>query len=317
MNTLRKDVTVLIDQETYNTPNTSLLTFHFEPHLYEDSHTRLSQSQIKHATIDHKDLYIFDHLFSSLEAEEMRSFSETAPFSVHSYGSSEAVAHGEEPARSMNGKERWQFFSRPPQAIHEVYKLLSTMAAHLNADITTLPWVLCDASGHGSPAVIANKLTRSSKESMELGKHQDSNPAQKIAFGIPILYSSSPAFFPTQFSNGTPGNPWLVSVMVYATADNFLPEYKMGTAFYHNDGTAALQIGCAHMRLVFFEGDLFHSIEESNIPQEINTWRVSYVFKLLINPKAADLDLKAAFHAFLCQTSLQFETMLSNAHSLK
>lgn len=309
---VRKDTTLLLDHGTYHTANTSLLTFHFEPHCHAPSLCRLKQTTTYHSCIDNKDLYILDHFFIPPEDEELRHFSQHAPFSLPSYGSSQAVARGEKPALSMNGKERWNFFSKPPQAITEVYHLLNTLAAHLNADIATLPWVLCDTSSHGSPAVIANKLTRASRESMDLGKHQDSNPAKNICFGIPILYSSSQDLYPSQFTNGSVGYPWLITLMVYATEEAFLPHYQMGTAFYKQGGDLALCVNCQHMRLIFFESDLFHSIEESAIPSEIETWRVSYVFKLVINPKSPDLDLKTRFLALLRSLSGQMTTICSH-----
>jgi hypothetical protein len=195
----------------------------------------------------------------------------------------------------MNGKERWQFFSNPPTAIREVYKLFGTLAHQLNADVTTLPWELCDSSSHGSPAVIANKLEEASLESRELGKHQDCNPASRVSFGIPILYSQEKEHHPNQFANGAPGKPWLISVMVYTHAEEFLPDYCLGTVFYHNNGKVALRANCLNMRLVLFEGDIFHSIEESKIPSGTKTWRISYVFKLILNPREKHQDIKKAF----------------------
>lgn len=291
---INKSTTVLTNDH-YNTPKTSLIIFHFEPRLFASLDARFQNCSVKHASIEGKDIYIFDDFFLQPEGQEIRNFSKKASFSRNSYGSPEAIAKGEKPARSMNGKERWQFFSNPPQAIGELYKVFSDLAQRMNADITTLPWELCDQRSNGSPAVVANLLEEASNESMELGKHQDCNPEEGIAFGIPILYSKEKEFHPNHFVNGEVGRPWLISVMLYCTAEDYLSEYSMGTAFYKNDSEIVLRTDCHNMRLVLFEGDIFHTIEESKIPTSIKTWRVSYVFKLVVNPRRRDESMKKMF----------------------
>jgi hypothetical protein len=297
---IKKTSTILID-EAYNTPNTSLIVFDFIPYPCASSEERLQNCSIHQASIDGRDLYIFDGFFQEEEGKQMQEFSEKATFSRNSYGSSEAVEKGEKPARSMNGKERWQFFSRPPEPIKAVCNLLGTLAHHLEAEITTLPWELCDSSLNGSPSVIGNFLEEMSFDSMKLGKHRDCNPQKKISFGIPILYSQDKQFCPTQFVNGDPGKPWLISVMLYVTDEAFNPEYCMGTVFYKEDGQLALRANCLNMRLIFFEGDIIHSIEESKIPSNVNTWRVSYVFKLVVNPRRQDQSTKRLFSEWVNQ----------------
>ncbi len=228
----------------------------------------------------------------------MRTYSRNATFSRSSYAHQESREKGEDPARSMNNKEKWEFFAKPPLPIKEVYKLLGLLAHRLNADISTLPWDLCDQNICAS-AVATNRLEKASKESMEMGKHEDFNTEKGIPFGISILYAKEKAFYPGSFVNGIPGHPWLVSLMVYATEDNFVPEYGIGTIFCTKDGGTAFTAECRHTRFVLFEGDILHSIEESKIPPEINTWRVSYVFKLIINPREADKSMKAALYEHL------------------
>ncbi len=276
MSKITKDKLILID-DCYRHPNTSPLLFRFEPEPFSTSETRLREASISHAPIGKKSLYIIDGFFLKKEEEELRQFSQTATFSRSSYGSADAVEKGEKPAYSMNGKERWRLFSNPPSAIMEGYKLFSMLAHHLHADITTLPWELCDSFGHASSAVLANKIEEASEESMEFGKHQDCNPEGNISFGIPILYSPAEEFHPRQFINGDLNRPWLISIMLYIAAEGFHPDYRMGTAFYDDHGELALKISCSNMRLVLFEGDIFHSIEASKIPSSVKTWRISYV----------------------------------------
>ena len=164
---IKKSTAVLTD-EYYNTPNTSLLTFQFEPHPFASSDLRMKNCSIKQASIDGKDIYILDGFFQENEGNEMRDFSKKVTFSRNSYGSPEAIDKGEKPARSMNGKERWQLFNQSPPAIKEIYKLFGCLSDRLDAEITTLPWELCDPSSHGSPSVLGNLLEEASFESMEL-----------------------------------------------------------------------------------------------------------------------------------------------------
>ena len=74
----------------------------------------------------------------------------------------------------------------------------------------------------------------------------------------------------------------------------------MGTIFCKKNGEIASKADCRHMRFVLFEGDILHSIEESKIPPEVSTWRVSYVFKLIINPRAeSKKSLRTVFYELL------------------
>lgn len=281
---IRKSKASLVS-ECYNTPSTSLLLFHFEPCRYVSTLDRFQNVKVQRADISGKNVYLIDGYFSKTEEEEMRNFSKTASFSRNSYGSEEAIEKGEKPARSMNGKERWQFFTSPAVAIKEVCKLLGYLADAIQCDISTLPWELCDQSGNGSPTIIANFLEEASYESMELGKHRDSDPKKNVAFTIPVLYENKEETHPSTFTNGESGRPWLITLMLYVTKEDFIPSYQLGTVFYDDAGKVAMKAYCSSMRLVLFESDILHSIEESSIPMDEASWRVSYVFKLLANPK--------------------------------
>ncbi len=285
---IEKDRAILLD-DCFRSSKTSPLFFRFLPKLKEGI---LSQASIQKATIDGKDLYLFDDLFS--DGGELRSFTETASFSRKSFGSREGIESGERPALSMNSRERWDFFSKPPLLVREFFHLLSHWAELLDAEIATLPWELHDGQV-GSPSVIANLVEEVSVESMERGKHQDYCPEDGISFGIPMLFSEKGALHERCFSNGAVGKPWLISAMIYSTKEGFLPEYGMGTAFYRGNGELAVRSNCLDRRLVLFEGDLFHSIEASTIPQGVASWRASYVFKLSMNPKNPEVSLKQKF----------------------
>lgn len=286
---MKKTKCVLINP-LYDTPKTSLLTFHFEP--LSPSSSKF-QCETDHLSIDGKDVYLFDSFFNKSEVKELQEFSETASFSRKSYGSLEAIQKGEKPALSMDNKERWLFFSKPPKPIEKIYQFLGFLSQRLNVKITTLPWELSDLKT-GSPSVIANFLSYASEESRELGKHQDSSPQEGVPFGIPNLYSGG--IHESQFINGTAGKPWLITLLLYVTAENFKSEHGMGTVFYEKN-RPVFTAGCKSGRFVLFESDLYHSIEESRVPTELDTWRVSYVYKLLMNPLSKNQSIKKDFSA--------------------
>lgn len=83
----------------YDTPQTSLLLFQFEPVLSPSSTERLLNSMVQRAAIEGKEVYLIDGYFSASEGKELRRYSEIASFSRNSYGSAEAIEKGERPAR--------------------------------------------------------------------------------------------------------------------------------------------------------------------------------------------------------------------------
>lgn len=280
--------------ESYNTPKTSLLTFHFEPTDFKTVGERLKTTDIQHISIEDKDLYLIDNYFTEEEGKNFRQFTKDRKFERAIYAVQESKEKGEEPARAMGNKEKWELFSHPPQAIQEIYKFLCTFAKKLDADISTLPWELCDQY-ICAPAVATNRIEKLTLESQEKGKHEDYNTEEGIAFGIPILYSKDKKEHERNFVNGAVGKPWLISLMLYVTDDNFKPEYGLGTAFYNDNGQLAKRTDSLQMRFVIFEGNIVHSIEKSHIPEGIKTWRVSYVYKLIVNPKKNNQSMKSLF----------------------
>lgn len=291
---IEKD-SIRLMSDRYKSPSTSLLLFHYEPQPSTSIEERLRKASIHRYDIDGKDVYLFDDFYSKEESEQFREYSRNTKFSRSSYATPESRDKGEEAARSMNNMEKWELCKNPPNAIKEFYKLLGMLAYHLNVDISTLPWDLCDQNACAS-AVATNRLEKSSIENMEKGKHEDFNTEKGLPFAIPILYSKENAYYPCNFTNGAKGKPWLISFMLYATESNFkAPEYGLGTVFFNGNGEIALRSDCSHMRFVLFEGEVLHSIESSNIPSNVHTWRVSYVFKLLLNPRDEQESVKERF----------------------
>ena len=47
------------------------------------------------------------------------------------------------------------------------------------------------------------------------------------------------------------------------------------------------------MRFVLFDGEVTHGIQESTHAPEIETWRVSYVIRIFLNPRRPNQSLRA------------------------
>lgn len=294
---ITKDQAPLLDS-TYDHRGTSTMIFRFTPKKCNQTEEKLKKAELYHHRIENKVLFVIDHFFTEEERNDLWGFSQRATFSRDSYGSAEAIALGEKPAHTMNTKERWQLFSHPLKAIRSLADLFSTLAERLDADITTLPWELCDAKGQGSPSILANKVEQSSTMTMELGKHQDYDPEKKVSFTIPNLHSPDKLHL-SPFVNGDKGRPWILTVMIYDANDNFETSYRLGTVFYDSKKELQKRVSCKPMRLVLFEGNIIHSIEESKLPEGVSTWRISYVFKIIINPKKESSCLKDEMLYFL------------------
>lgn len=276
----------------YKTPNSIPLSFSFAPQSILDR-----SFSLKHYSLDGKNLYALNGYFSNNEGIQLRDFSLEASFSQEIYGNEESSQMGEVPAKMMNGKERWQFFANPPHTIECLFQLFSFLSQRLDAKVMTLPWCLSDEKTT-STCLATNFLKENSQTSEEQGKHQDYVPENGLAFSIPCLYGEEGECHPTSFINGDIGKPLMTTVMVYATAENFQPDYGMGTFFYDQKGKQ-VKIDCQHMQIVFFEGDTWHTIEKSQVPSDLSTWRVSYVFKIIFNPRKKDSDLRKALFEVL------------------
>lgn len=287
-----------VTSDRYKSPKTIPLIFHFLARPFLSASLRLEDCDIQHESIEGKDVYIFDNFFIENESEELRNFTKKGAFKRTIFAEHKSREKGEEPARAMDNKEKWQFFSHPPQAMKEIFKLLSFFSEKLDVDITTLPWEMYDEN-ICAPAFATNLITNLSKESEDLGKHDDYNTEEGISFGIPILYSKDKEFHPSRFVNGETSKPWLVTIMLYATSEDFLPEFGLGSVFCKTDGKIALRLPCKNMRFVLFEGDIVHGIAKSDIPKEINPWRVSYVLKLVFNPRKQGESPKKKFFTLI------------------
>lgn len=291
---LRKESAEIVS-ERYKTTKSIPLIFHFEPAPFQSPALRLHDSDIRHVEIEGGDVYTFNGYFLDEEGDELRKISSQGKFERTIYADHDSKQQGEEPAYAMSNQEKWKFFSQPPSAIKEIFKLLCYLADKLNASITTLPWELYDADVC-VPTFATNLIKQACADSETLGKHEDYNTEKGgVCFSIPRLYGDHSKAHPLKFVNGEAGKPWLVTIMVYATSEDFLSEYGLGTVFCKKDGEVFLREECRHMSFVLFEGQIVHGVARSTIPAGITPWRVSYVLKLVINPKKENDSMKQKF----------------------
>ncbi len=299
-----KKETAVITSQRYQTAKSIPLVFHFEERPFASAELRIKQSMIQHIAIDSNDIYTFDGYFLPSEGEDLRKTTEQSAFSRSIVAGYASQKKGEEPARAMDNKEKWKLFSTPPKALSEVFKFLSFISFRLNAKVTTLPWELYDQEVL-VPTFATNLVEKLSKESETFGKHEDYNTEKEgLCFEVPILYpSQNKHIHPQTFINGEKGRPWLITIMLFATSVNFLPEYGLGSIFCKQDGTIAFTSTCHHMRFCLFEGNIIHGIEQSHLPSIMPSvrppWRVSYVLKIILNPKDSTRSLKKDFYQLI------------------
>ncbi|CCB89512.1 hypothetical protein SNE_A16350 [Simkania negevensis Z] len=124
-----------------------------------------------------------------------------------------------------------------------------------------------------------------------------------ICFAIPVLHKSEQEFHKTNFVNGDVGKPLLLTAML-STSEKYLPEYGLGTAYYDHSGKKVFSSDCIDMRLILFEGDIMHGVEASHLPEK-GAWRISYVFKLLLNPKQSSQNIKESLKKLLLTDILE------------
>ncbi|MES2272595.1 MAG: hypothetical protein V4487_00185, partial [Chlamydiota bacterium] len=261
---LKKDSAILIN-DVFKHPKTNLLIYHFEPHPFKSPELRMKDCTIECTSVSGKEIYVFDNFFQDEEAKELRQFSKTASFSKGVFGDYEEGEGRRQYANAMDSKERWLFFSKPPQTMKEIFKFLSFLSLKLNAQISTLPWELCHETTSFT-AVSTNFVKEVPPGSMNVGKHWDYKPEEGLAFGIPVLHAKEKSYHIGNFTNGAAGKPWMVSLILYSAAENFQPEYGMGTVFFKDETEIGFRTDCKDARLILFEGDLLHSLEESRLP---------------------------------------------------
>ncbi|WP_420422388.1 hypothetical protein [Simkania sp.] len=293
----------VLNQSSYDAHKSILTTFHFKPGCHELTQARLREASKLHLLIEGKDLYVFDGFFSEAEEREMREISENLDLEVPVFGPTETLGKLENKVRWMDNPGRWKLFSNPPGPFQELYRFFGFLAEKLQVDVSTQPWMLCSESS-SLPAFVVNYHEAMSVEDERGYKHCDCEPEKGVCFAIPNLHANERGFHKTNFVNGDVGKPLLLTVILYSTSEKYLPEYGLGTAYYDQSGKKVFSSDCIDMRLVLFEGNIMHGVEASHLPEK-GAWRISYVFKLLLNPKDGSQNIKESLKKLLLSDTIE------------
>ena len=115
---------------------------------------------------------------------------------------------------------------------------------------------------------------------------------------IDLEKAEQKTYHPTLFFNGDSGRPLIMTLILYTTTADFKPQYDIGTSFFSEthkrNGSFS---NCEHMRIILFRGDISHSISASKM-MNINASRVSWVFKLVMNPTKATQNIQNDLERF-------------------
>ena len=124
---------------------------------------------------------------SQEEAGRSGHFTEKASFSRNSYGSPEAIKQGER--RSFDEWKRAVAILLPsPASPSRILQIVEHFSGReMDAEISTLPWELCDAASNGSPSVIGNFLKALLLRAWTSGGTKTVIPKR----GSPLAYRSS------------------------------------------------------------------------------------------------------------------------------
>jgi hypothetical protein len=259
---------------------------------YQSTQLRLKSAKLKMRFFSGLMHLQIDNFFTNKESAELRGVGEFSRTSEISFPVNNiSLMSGEKPPKIMSEDDRLQLFKQPPAALDAVHKLFSFFGSALNVDISTVPWGLVSCGNNFAISI--------DKVSEDVGWHLDYDPSKGLPFAISKRYNEE--YYSSVFDNGSANSPLMLTVLVYTAAENFKTEWGMGTRFQDLHGVKTT-VECEHMRMVIFECNISHSIQQSFIPPGIKTWRNSFVYKIILRRrKESDegVSIKAQFERFI------------------
>jgi hypothetical protein len=238
--------------------------------------------------IDNKQGVIIDDFFTTDENKQLITFVNNSTFSDTIYGSAEGVVLGEIPAKKLTEKKSQELLLSPPPPIKKLHDLFYFIGEKINAYTFSLPKKTCIPNLTCTGNVASNYVTEVSKNTMKNGFHKDYDPEYSPQYLLPKLYENS--FYPAKFINGSPNSPYLITCMNYIQSDSFSSENDgMGTLFQNEKEKITHTVQCQQGRLVFFEGNIQHSLQQSFGKADEKRWRVSFVWLLCFLPKSTQI----------------------------
>lgn len=279
--------------------NPSVISCVFKNYPFPSIAERLKNALIKSHFLDGKLLLTIDHLFDLQEGQELRTFVAKSSFPERIYSTPLSLKAGETTAKQLAASIRKKLLFFPPPPLDVMTKLFAYIGSKLNVDVSSLPWV-----PNIPHPLVNNFLTELDFYSSAIGWHSDYE-TDALKFRLADKRSNQSKFY-EGFTNGAPGKPYILSIILYTTADNFDPTWGMGTLFADKNNFSLQPVGCQNMRIVIFEGEIRHKIVESHIPPGVNTWRNTFVWRIVLRPTTNEnFSIKERFLSVFGQTPTQ------------
>lgn len=252
------------------------------------SNERMSRANTQFFQVGGKPVFIIDGLFTANESQESRTWVASKPFDAYSYSSRQSQEAGERPALGFNIQTSWQALESPPNFLQKVYNFLSWVSEETGLIIATQPFDI-----HRKLCIVANYVESVSKTSMLTGLHTDYNPSNFNYFTVHKAFNPKKAYPLEKFQNGTPDRPFLFTLMLYLASETLQESHGMGTVLQNYKSEPTEESTCIspkHMRLVIFQGDILHGIQQSFTDEGENIWRASIVLKLFSHAREKGQD---------------------------
>ena len=242
----------------------------------------LKVHKVHQILIDEKPVVTIDQFFAEEEENQWHQWVNTASFTQKIFFSRESMAD----VCMMDQLSHLALLETPFPSLNRLYQLLGQIGAELNADVLLQPLQLNNhVSKERSHSIVTNVLREVPSASSEEGWHKDYQPEE---IGLPFLIPrvDTTVLFPPRFANGSFGNPYLISLILYVANKHFTPLWGLGTSM-RDSQRHLTTIECRSMRIVLFQGDIEHTIQASSdlCPKEALWKRLSLVMKLILRPK--------------------------------
>lgn len=254
---------------------------------------RINGIYLKSTTIEEKQIFEIEDFFSIKELENLREVL-NYDYSLPLFASREAELAGEIPTKALSLRvARDSLILKPCLAIKEVLKFLGVLSHLLKAEVLLFPiQIQSNSSKVRVRSLTTNFLSSMSEENSLTGLHRDYEPQK----GMPFQFlKTNKTTFANKFINGEKGQPWLISLIIYATDLEFTEENRgLGTIFYSEDQKLSYNCSCKHGKIVLFEGDILHGISPSKDTSSLLS-RVSLVYKVAFLPETDEQSVRDDF----------------------
>jgi hypothetical protein len=226
---------------------------------------RIQSSCIYDISIPQYTVVIFDHFFQADELTEINSALKKYSFSQNST-SMMGVHDPDVFTKTLSPLTNYFLFSSGLKVLDTAYQFLAHLAESCDAVVSTQPWIQGKRS-----AFHPNFVTHYTEK--ECGIHRD---FQTNNFECFLPKVSGPGYYPPNFDNGAEGMPYLMTLLIYLTADNFdSNRHGMGTRIFEENGAVHV-VDCINGRFLLGELNAKHDLQGAKfLKGAVNTYRIS------------------------------------------